>query len=134
MTINFLEKSNCYIHISQFDLLSCFMEFNIWIVRTTDTQWSVSKKPENLGLCGRQNMLWPYYKIGIGIWFLAVQWRQFPHRASVVRGIECYCPILNWCLPAISCQAMWYFFHILPLLCQIFSQFFSQEKLHFSFG
>ena len=25
------------------------------------------------------------YKFGIGIWFSAVQWRQFPHRASVVR-------------------------------------------------
>ena len=24
------------------------------------------------------------YKFGIGIWFSAVQWRQFPHRASVV--------------------------------------------------
>ena len=26
------------------------------------------------------------YKFGIGIWFLAVQWRQFLHRASVVRA------------------------------------------------
>ena len=26
------------------------------------------------------------YKFGIGIWFSAVQWRRFPHRASVVRG------------------------------------------------
>ena len=25
------------------------------------------------------------YKFGIGIWFSAVQWRRFPHRASVVR-------------------------------------------------
>ena len=27
------------------------------------------------------------YKFGIGIWFSAVQWRRFPHRASVVRGL-----------------------------------------------
>ena len=46
----------------------------------------------------------------------------------VHHGIECYCPILNWCLPAISCQAMWYFFHLLPLLCQIFSHFFFLKK------
>ena len=25
------------------------------------------------------------YKFGIGIWFLAVQWRRFPHRVSIVR-------------------------------------------------
>ena len=32
--------------------------------RTTDTQWRhKSKKSENLGRCGRQNMLWPYLKI-----------------------------------------------------------------------
>ena len=32
--------------------------------RTTDTQWRLkSKKPENLGLCGRQNMLRTYLKI-----------------------------------------------------------------------
>ena len=32
--------------------------------RTTDTQWRhKSKKPEKLGWCGRQNMLWPYFKI-----------------------------------------------------------------------
>ena len=47
------------------------------------------------------------------------------------RGIECYCPILNWCLPAISCQAMLYFFHLLPLLCQIFSHFFFSRKTAF---
>ena len=28
------------------------------------------------------------YKFGIGIWFSAVQWRRFPHRASVVRGYD----------------------------------------------
>ena len=26
------------------------------------------------------------YKFGSGSWFSAVQWRQFPHRVSVVRG------------------------------------------------
>ena len=32
--------------------------------RTTDTQWRhKSNKSENLGRCGRQNMLWPYLKI-----------------------------------------------------------------------
>ena len=32
--------------------------------RTTDTQWRhKSKKSENLGRCGGQNMLWPYLKI-----------------------------------------------------------------------
>ena len=31
--------------------------------RTTDTQ---SKKSENLGRCGRQNILGPYLKFGIG--------------------------------------------------------------------
>ena len=28
------------------------------------------------------------YKFGIGILFSAVQWRRFPHQASVVRGIK----------------------------------------------
>ena len=32
------------------------------------------------------------YKFGIGIWFSAVQWRWFPHRASVVREF----PIQIW--------------------------------------
>jgi hypothetical protein len=32
--------------------------------RTTDTQWRhKSKKSENLGRCGRQNILWPYLKV-----------------------------------------------------------------------
>ena len=32
--------------------------------RTTETQWRhKSKISENLGRCGRQNMLWPYLKI-----------------------------------------------------------------------
>ena len=32
--------------------------------RTTDKQWRhKSKKSENLGRCGKQNMLWPYLKI-----------------------------------------------------------------------
>ena len=55
------------------------------VSRTTDTQWRhKSKKSENLGPCGRQNMLRPYLKI----WDLifAMQWRWFPHRASVVRA------------------------------------------------
>ena len=35
-----------------------------WIEpRTTDTQRHKSKKSENLGRCGRQNMLWMYLKI-----------------------------------------------------------------------
>ena len=56
-------------------------------LRTTDTKWRHnSKKPEIFGRCGRQNMLWRSYKFGIGIWFLAVQLRRFPHWASVVRA------------------------------------------------
>ena len=40
-------------------------ESEIWTcTRTTDTQWRhKSKKSENLGRCGRQNMLQPYLKI-----------------------------------------------------------------------
>ena len=35
-----------------------------WLAPTTDTQWRhKSKKSENLGQCGRKNMLWPYLKI-----------------------------------------------------------------------
>ena len=34
---------------------------------------------------GRQNMLWPTKKFGIGSEFSAVQWRLFPLWASVVR-------------------------------------------------
>ena len=49
-------------------------------------QWRhESKKSENLGWCGRQNILRPYLKFGIGSWFLTMQWRRFSHRASVVR-------------------------------------------------
>ena len=57
---------------------------------TTDTQWRHKlKKSENKGLCGRQsqNLLWPQF--WIGSWFLAAQWRRFPHRASVVCGLRC---------------------------------------------
>ena len=55
--------------------------------QTTDTQWRHrSKKSENLGRCGKQNMLRQYLKFGSGMGFSAVQWRRFPHRASVVRG------------------------------------------------
>ena len=57
--------------------------------RATDTQWRhKSKKSEILGRCGRQNVLRPYLKIWIGIWFSAVQWRRFPHRASVVLDLN----------------------------------------------
>ena len=56
--------------------------------QTTDTQWwHKSKISENLGRCGRQNMLCLYLKIwelqNSGSWFSAVQWRRFPHRVSV---------------------------------------------------
>ena len=37
--------------------------------RITDTQWRHrSKKSENLGRCGKQNMLWSYLKIGEWEW------------------------------------------------------------------
>ena len=53
---------------------------------TTDTQWRhKSKKSENLGGFGRQNILRPYLKIWEWELISAVQWRWFPHRASVVR-------------------------------------------------
>ena len=70
-----------------FEIFATFY-FKRQSARTTDTQWRhKSKKSENLGQCGRQNMLWPYLKFGIGSWFSAVQWRGFLHRASVARGI-----------------------------------------------
>ena len=47
------------------------------------------KETENLGRCGRQNMLRPYLKFGSGSGFWAVQGRWFPHWASVVRAQEC---------------------------------------------
>ena len=55
---------------------------------------------ENLGQCGRRNML----RL---IWFLAMQWRRFPHRASVVLGLN------DWILwmPIISAVL----FFLLPL-------------------
>ena len=40
------------------------IDSELFWARTTDTQWRhKSKKSENLGRCGRQNMLWPYLKI-----------------------------------------------------------------------
>ena len=42
------------------------------ISRTTDYERHKSKISETLGRCGRQNMLRPYLKFGIGIEFLAV--------------------------------------------------------------
>ena len=40
--------------------------------RTTDTQWRhKSKKSENLGRCGKQNMLWPYLKIWEWEWIFS---------------------------------------------------------------
>ena len=55
--------------------------------RKTDAQWRhKSNKSENLGQCGRQNMLGPYLKFGSGSWFSATQCMQFPHWASLVRG------------------------------------------------
>ena len=57
-------------------------------LRTADTQWRhKSKKSEILGRCARQNMLWPYLKIWDWDLILAVQWRGFPHRVSVVGRI-----------------------------------------------
>ena len=44
-----------------------------------------SKKPEILGRCGRQKCFSRTNKFGIGIWFLAMQWRRFPHQTLVVR-------------------------------------------------
>jgi hypothetical protein len=41
-------------------------------------------KFEILGRYGRKHML--YIKFGIGSWFSALQCRQFPHRASLVRA------------------------------------------------
>ena len=68
--------SNSYTYLCDFILLS----FQSFKARTTDTQWwHKSKKPENLGQWGRQNMLRPYPQI----W--AMLWSRFPQRASVVR-------------------------------------------------
>ena len=46
-------------------VLSIQLIMQVWLEsRTTDTQWRhISKKSENLGQCGRQNMLRPYLKI-----------------------------------------------------------------------
>ena len=38
-----------------------FLSASYFDARSTDTQWR--HKSENLGRCGRQNMLWPYLKI-----------------------------------------------------------------------
>ena len=60
----------------------CILVYLCWQdSRTTDTQWRhKSKKPEILGRCGRQHMLWPYL---FGIWF---SWRPYSYQASVVHG------------------------------------------------
>ena len=48
-----------------------FCEEYLIRTRTTDTQWRhKSKKSENLGQCGRQNMLRPYLKIWEWEWIL----------------------------------------------------------------
>ena len=58
--------------------------------RTTDTQWRhKSKKSENLGRCGRQNMLWPYPKI----W----EWEWIFGRA--VKAISLQCVRSPWSMP-----------------------------------
>ena len=41
------------------------------------------------------------YKFGIGSWFSAVQWRRFPHRASVVRDTY-YASVPLLCLEELS--------------------------------
>ena len=56
---------------------------------TTDIQWRhKSKKSENCGRYGRQNMLRLYLKLWDWdlIFGRTLQWRQFPHLASVVHG------------------------------------------------
>ena len=62
------------------------------IPRTTDTQWRhKSKKYENLGRFGRQNILSAVPKnLGCRSGFSTMQWRQFPHRASIV------CALSHW--------------------------------------
>ena len=81
---------NFFMHLTQKCAVSVVEDRNK--PQATDTQWRhKSKKSEIWGWCGRQNMLRPYLnfrKFGIGIWFLAMQWRRFPHCASVVREIN----------------------------------------------
>ena len=68
----------------KFISILCLLAFK---PRTMDTQWRhKSKISEKLGQCGRQNMLRPYQKFGIGIEFSALQLRLFCLRASVVSG------------------------------------------------
>ena len=59
---------------------------NAW---TTDTQWRHrSKKSENLGRCGRQNMLLPYLKI--------LEWEWiFGHPVKAVSSLGVRSPWLN---------------------------------------
>ena len=65
---------------------SCSKMWPIDQLYIVDTQLRhKSKKSENLGRCGRWNMLWPYLKFGSGSWFSSMQWRQFRNWASVVK-------------------------------------------------
>ena len=79
--------------ISSYDILQ-FSGDICNCTRITDTQSRHKlKKSENLGRCGRENMLRPYLKFGSG--FSAMQWRRFPHRASVVCGSEYFWSCLS---------------------------------------
>ena len=84
-----------------FEIFATFY-FKRQSARTTDTQW--------------RHMLRPYLKFGIGSWFSAVQWRQFPHRASVVRDMKVW---YNFCLSnfvKLSCHGKyWYIVLIVRL-------------------
>ena len=65
---------------------SCSKMWPIDQLYIVDTQLRhKSKKSENLGRCGRWNMLWPYLKFGSGSLFSSMQWRQFRNWASVVK-------------------------------------------------
>ena len=97
-TKKILEKSRlcrklCY-RVSHSELWSKWL----WGVeaRTTDTQWRhKSKKSENLGRCGRQNMLRPYLKI----W----DWELiFGHAVKTISSPGVLSPwfyVVNWKMP-----------------------------------
>ena len=64
-----LEKKLCYAKFALVGLSPTNVKIPHLRSRTTDTQWRhKSKISEKLGWCGRQNMLWPYLKVGDWEW------------------------------------------------------------------
>ena len=99
----------CHIINEQMKIFWIFV-LNAWYSRTTDTQWQhKSKISENLGRCGRQNMLPPYLKIWDWDWV-------FGRAVKTISSLGVRSPCLGMYHKVVSSTLLFNFWAILVLL------------------